>query len=354
MKTNNLSTLLVTALCLFGMMTPSYAAGKGNGGGKGGGGGGPGGGGTPAGTIYYLGPTPGIPAGSGSVTFSMNPDGSSQAPVAGGGWMAAFGKPSRDLHNNHRWFVGSRIISGEYYPDGSLRRELFAYRDDYDPNVPETKVQLTDDITLVASQPRWLPGDGAISFVGKRWDGATVVEGGIYTVDLSFDVDGNIIGLAGIPATPTFSMPLFQSSPDVGHYSWDPNGTMIAYNKASAYGIWLDDLSGPEVQVFHYIAGGPEWSPNGESILFSQSGSIWTIKANGKRAVRVVQDTAEWSFSEAHWSTDSQHLVFRGASRSENKTDVFRSKANGSELTQLTSNTAPDKSYMPHNFSAWR
>jgi hypothetical protein len=352
MKAKN-TFLLVTALCLCAAMTTTYAGkGNGNGGGKGGDGGPGGGGSTPTGTIYYLGPTPGYAYGS--VTFSMEPDGSNQAPVAGGGWMRAYGKPSRDLHNNHRWFLCFDMISGEYYPDGNPRGELFAFRDDYDPDIPETKVQLTDDITLAASQPRWLPGDGTISFVGKRWDGSTVVKGGIYTVDLVFDVDGNITGLAGTATTPTFTMPLYQSAPDVGLYSWDPTGTMIVYNKLSEYGLWIDDPSGPEVKVFYYIAGGPEWSPDGGSILFSQSGSIWTMKANGKRVVTVVPDTSEWSFSQAHWSPDSQYLVFRGASQLENKTDVFRAKANGSDLTQLTNNSEPDKSYTLHNFSAWR
>ncbi len=195
MKTN-LKYLAGAVLCLLGSLQATLAAGHGGGGGD-----------TATGTIYYVGPWDTTRVGT-SVMTSMNPDGSGKTELG----RAMFGNPSIILHNNHRWFIYTYVISGEYYPDGiTSRSEVYALRDDFDPtlnNNATTAVQLTDDITL---QPRvgstdWVRGDAQITFKGRRWSspdpGASVAEGGIYTAPLLFDADGNIIGLAAQPAAP--------------------------------------------------------------------------------------------------------------------------------------------------------
>src|SRR6185436_2759928 len=117
-----------------------------------------------------------------------------------GGYYGIWGNPSRALHDNHRWFLKSYKITGQFYPDGSQRREIFARRDDQ-----LTPVQLTDDPTLQTDgRVDWVPGgDQQISFRARRWSStepdATVVEGGLYMASLVYDGAGNITGLAEQP-----------------------------------------------------------------------------------------------------------------------------------------------------------
>src|SRR5262245_59499325 len=110
-----------------------------------------GGGGTGGGVIYYLGPwsselTPG--------TTTTHSDGSNKRLLVIGGYYGVWGNPSRVLRDNHRWFVRPYYITGQFYPDGSKRWEIFAMRDDQ-----LTLVQLTDNPTLQSDgRVDWVPG----------------------------------------------------------------------------------------------------------------------------------------------------------------------------------------------------
>ena len=152
-----------------------------------------------------------------ATTTTMNSDGSNKTRLG----LGIFGNPSWTLHNGHRWFICPKGITGQYYPNGTQRVEVFALRDDYDGannNNSDTRVLLTDDITLQpAGWTDWVPGDEQISFGARRWSSAepdaTVVEGGLYTASLVFRGDGNIIGLAAQPAMPAIQFPLVESAP---------------------------------------------------------------------------------------------------------------------------------------------
>ena len=349
-KATSLARILIIALAAL-VAAPGQAANHGGGGSSGGG--------TPAGTIYYLGP---------SGMTSMNSDGSNRIQLGAG----MYGTPSTALHNNHRWFIYTYVISGQYYPDGITKRsEVFAVRDDYDyatNNNPNTKVQLTDDITL---QPRvssadWVPGDGKMSFTGRRWSssepGATIVEGGIYTATLLFGDDGNIIGLAAQPPTPAIPLPLVESAPgdlwpDVLAYSWSPATDMVAYSNNADTELWVGDLFGARIRIYNGQAHMPQWSPPGDKIAFTHSGGIWTIKANGTGAKRIIANTSTWSFSHAKWSPDGLFLVFTGQSQVENNQynqDVFRATATGGTLANLTSTPAPSHEIIIEGLGGWQ
>ena len=113
----------------------------------------------------------------------------------------------------NRWYLFEGEIPDEYYPDGYPRKEVFAVREDYDYyNRSETLVQLTDDATLQPiywsfsrNDMEWAPGDRTISFKARRWGELTPVEGGLYTADLVYSAEGNIIGLAAPPTAPTLT-----------------------------------------------------------------------------------------------------------------------------------------------------
>jgi len=302
----------------------------------------------------------------------MSPDGSNKTLVGGRGWI--FGHPSLALHNNHRWFLYVVSFANQYAPDGSSRSELIALRDDYDPetnNTPQTIAQLTDYPALQQLGGKdWVLGDDFISFVARRWSSAdpdaTVVEGGIYVVSLAYDADGNIIGLGEQPTTPTVPLPLVPDEypqpgaeayprPDVIHYSWAPTPSMFVYTKLSdPYGVWVADIDGTETKISSHPAHNPQWSPDGSTIVYGAGGGFVSVKPNGKRLTWILQSTSTWEFYYAHFSPDSQKLIFTGQSRlGDGNWDVFRMNANGGNLVNLT-DTPDSRESTLKGFAAWR
>src|SRR5438034_11103089 len=96
--------------------------------------------GTGGGTIYYT-------HSCCRTMWAMNSDGSNQTSLG----VGTYGPPSMVTHNNHRYFLQTMPITPqEFYPNGDLRVEVFALRDDYDYYVNDnstTSDQLTKDIT---------------------------------------------------------------------------------------------------------------------------------------------------------------------------------------------------------------
>ena len=301
---------------------------------------------TGGGTIYFIngGPT--------NWMWGMDSDGSNVTHV---GLWGRFCVPSRDLHNGYRWYLTVLTIPDSYYPDGTTpRSEIFAYREDYDPNNSDTKVQLTDDAKLQPFFPwfykfvQWLPGDQAISFKARRWGESTPVEGGLYTADLVFRADGNIIGLAAVPTDPTLEFPLDgDGMPTFGTHCWDDTGSQVVYNigvNPPEPGLWVADLpSDTRTQIFWGCAGTPEWSPDGTKIAISSGGSIYTIRPNGTGLKEVISPTyvgGAWchGFGHPYFSHTGSHIVCVGTADNNGawSNEVFRATYNGRYLTNLT------------------
>ena len=301
--------------------------------------------GTGGGTVYFInGTNPTMPT---NYMWSMNSDGSNTTML---GWWGYFNVPSRALHNGYRWYLTVQEIPNSYYPDGTPRLEVFAYREDYDYN---DRVQLTDDATLQPFFPwhryvEWLPGDQTISFKARRWAGSTPVEGGLYTADLVFSADGNIIGLAASPTAPTLAFPLDgDGMPTLGTHSWDDTGTRVVYNdddSTVSTGLWVADLSsGTQTQIFWGLARDPDWSPDGTKIAMSRDQRIYTIKPNGKGLRLVISPTYVGTaycdcFGKPYFSPTGSHIVFIGLAEYNGafNNEVFRATANGHYLTNLT------------------
>jgi hypothetical protein len=344
-----LSRLVLVALAI--LATASSQAAPGGGGG---------GAGTGGGTIYYIGAWDGVTHGGTAVMKTMNSDGSNKTQLGFG----LFGPPSRSLHGGHRWFVATLGITDQYYPDGTRRRELFAFRDDYDVNVnntPETRVLLTDDITLAPSFADWVPGNEEISFIGLRWSsaepGAVPVEGGLYMASLVFDGNGSIVGLASQPVTPVISVPLVEVQPgdwrpDLAAYSWAPDGERVTYTSSDS-DLWVANLFNVHTRISTRNAHAPQWSPDGASIAFT-GGGIWTIKPNGKALKRVVADTSTWFPSHVFWSPTGGHFVFAGEESGTGNSDVFRVLATGGTWVNLTGTAAPLREVIQESQGGWR
>jgi hypothetical protein len=326
--------LVAATLTIISTAIPSGAMQKGGGGTSGGGG--------ASGTIYYI--------DTGRETnylWGMGADGSNNTEVGKWGYFAV---PSRTLHNGFRWYLTTLSIPGSYYPDGtSLRFEVFAIRNDYDPvlnNNSETRVQLTDDPTLQPTFPwfrgaAWLPGDGTISFRARRWDGTAPIEGGIYTAAISYREDGSIIGLTAQPTTPTVASPLDSNSwPTIGYHSWDPTGQRVVYTDSAVAGLWIADLvTNTRTRIVTGSPSYPDWSPIGDKIVFSSGSSINTVKPDGTGNKAVIKPTylgsSYWSgFGHPSFSPNGGYITCVGWNGGND--DVFRATATGGSLMNLT------------------
>lgn len=294
--------------------------------------------GTGGGTIYHY-------DAAIKTMWTMESNGSNNSELGFG----TFGPVSTEPHNNHRWFIDTRPIPNSYYPDGTQRAEVFAFREDYDftlNNNSSTRVQLTNDIALQPSNLYaldWVPGDQMISVKARRWSGNVVNEGGLYVVPLLFDVDGNLVG-SGAPMSPAVAFPLDGSLwPSFRSYGWDPTGSKVVYEWTT--GLWVCDLLQGTHTRIHGSGTHPQWSPDGSKIAFTNgNGGISTIKPGGTGLKEIVRRTSEWAFGGPYWSTGSTHIVCVGSDRNGNS-DLFRVTASGKFLTILTPNTPSVRNY---------
>lgn len=291
-------------------------------------GGGGGGGGSNDGTIYYNGD-----AGRKQM-WTMEPDGSNKTQLAFG----AYGPVSTEVHNGHRWFLDTRLVT---YADGTQKSEVIALRDDY-----ATGVQLTADVTVDVGGDglfalQWLSGDEQISFRGRRRADGVVVEGGIYTVPLDFDAEDNLIG-AQQPAALAVELPLNSSLwPDVRSYCWSPTGNMIAYEDTTALYV-ADLLDGTHTLITNQVAHTPQWSPDGGKIAFTNRYlGISIVKPDGTGLKEIVRRRPDWTFDRVFWSPDGGAIVFYGYYLSgPYDLDIFRATSSGKFLTNLTNSAS--------------
>ncbi|MFK7769950.1 MAG: S41 family peptidase [Mariniblastus sp.] len=106
--------------------------------------------------------------------------------------------------------------------------------------------------------------------------------------------------------------------------------------------FWATQVFGQEVNSDWYLH--PAISPNGDSILFSYQGNIYTVPVKGGPA-RALTIHSAW---EGHpvWSRDGKQIAF--ASDRHGNLDVFVMPAEGGKATRLTYHSAND---VPTDFS---
>ncbi|MCK4367140.1 MAG: hypothetical protein KAW84_04260 [Thermoplasmata archaeon] len=262
----------------------------------------------PEGTVYFS---------LGQEMWTMKADGSEKTKLGVypgiDEFHVAFGDVSRLKHGDHYWFIRFCVVGGNY-PDGPLVREIFAVRDD-----GAKEVQLTDDPTLatyyLGRALVWGIDDTEVTWSAKRWGDDPVMpeEFGIYSAAISFDANGDVIGLSEEPTL-----------------IWD-----TGYH----YEAWADDYI-PNVKRF-------DWSPDGSKIAFIQ-GSLRTINPDGTDEQVIVAPITKGKDKGGHvrnkdidWSPDSSHLVYTwiASGRGHNnpaRYDVYRVEANGDYPTSMT------------------
>lgn len=234
------------------------------------------------------------------------------------------GEPSRHLHAGRRWFIDVRPVPGETCPDGGARHELFAVRDD------GRTVRLTrmPDGEPMAGSARWLPHaqDSLIGWIGRRWDtGGRVAEGGVYTMEIGFDDQGNAAGSDKIAAHLAVSRPLRSAPgpdawsraavPDVDSFDWAPDGSSLALTSLRGELLMVRRSTGETRQLTARPASDPSWSPDGSMLAFKirkAFGGIAVLSVIDSRAEVLVGDARCEPFVVAapFWSPSGDSVVF--------------------------------------------
>lgn len=192
------------------------------------------------------------------------------------------------------------------------------------------------------------PGDnGLILYGGAPVDGGTA---GFTTLD---PADGTTEVLPILEETSTYD--------GVSRASWSPDGSRLAfyaYDPATGRAwIWLADPDGTNLSRVPGTEGADEaypvaWSPDGARLAFGLYSrnvhSIWTVGVDGSGLTEVFNPQDEWprepwqnqgSALAPDWSPDGDEILFRGgpydSSVPRYRSQLWRVGVDGSGLTQI-------------------
>jgi hypothetical protein len=203
------------------------------------------------------------------LVWKMLPDGSGKTAVSGS--LESPIEISRVLHAGQQWFLQLRVISGEIYPNGFARTEIFAIAAD------GTAVQLTNDPTIEpnnidGSYPemalmRWGTNstvvDGKVSYLARRWQDGQVVDPGLYAI--TFDPDTLAAGFTSLaPVRVALDLPVYDHETyglySSAGYDWSPDGSAVVHSVATG-GLAVTVVGGASQNIKDVPAGNPRWSP---------------------------------------------------------------------------------------------
>ncbi len=136
-----------------------------------------------------------------------------------------------------------------------------------------------------------------------------------------------------------------------GSPDWSPDGERIVYesNQSGDFHIWVMNANGSGKTQLTHQSGfedfQPSWSPDGKKILFSHCGEpfgpgfivycdIDVMNANGTH-VKTLLSSGHWSNVRANYSPDGGRITF-SSDRGGLASAVWVMKANGSGLERLT------------------
>lgn len=133
-----------------------------------------------------------------------------------------------------------------------------------------------------------------------------------------------------------------------------PDGSRIAFSSKDSFTwyIYLIDADGSNLTQFtDFSSAIAHWSPDGNRLIFNSdhddepkdTPDIWTMNIDGTGLLELLDVPADADF-DASWSPDGARILFTSnRNRLVSKADLFVMNADGSNITQLT--TDPENDY---------
>jgi Tol biopolymer transport system component len=142
----------------------------------------------------------------------------------------------------------------------------------------------------------------------------------------------------------------------VSHAGWSPDGTKLAFqynivdpSYSGSYdvqaGIWIVDADGTNLhQVTQRTPAtswdfGPQWSPDGTRLAFfrldlaTSHEAVFTVKTDGTDEIRVTPSALD--AANPNWSPDGEWILFNADSANK-ASNVYKIRLDGTALTNLT------------------
>lgn len=127
--------------------------------------------------------------------------------------------------------------------------------------------------------------------------------------------------------------------------SWSPDGLTIAFDREAggtgSRDIYVINANGTGLRQLTFgpdDESDPAWSPDGSTIAFGMNGAIYTMRT-GPDTARTRLTSGGYD-SHPTWSPDGSRIAF--ASSRSGKNAIYVMSANGSGVSQLTSDSAND------------
>jgi Tol biopolymer transport system component len=208
--------------------------------------------------------------------------------------------------------------------------------------VASAAITLTCFLAASAAEATFPGTNGRIAFSQGDLVAPIGGEGG----DLSIHSQIFTIGRGGGGLTQLTHVAADQSA---GSPDWSPNGDRIVYesNESGSYQIWLMDANGTrQTQLTDdatFESFQPSFSPDGDQILFSRCGEplgfiafcdIAVINANGT-GLQTLLRAGRWSNVRPVYSPDGRQIAF-STDRGGRQSAVWVMEADGSSLERLT------------------
>lgn len=144
-----------------------------------------------------------------------------------------------------------------------------------------------------------------------------------------FDESDLYVGLTRLTFTPAD----WETDPN---FSPDGNTILFAVNG----GVHRINASGGGQTPLTTGASVPVWSPDGSHLAFSKGGDVWTMNPDGASQVNLTNDPG--TDSGPVWSPDGQQLAF--VSNRDGDADVYVMNRDGSAVTNVTNTSGPNES----------
>src|SRR5688572_10483029 len=234
--------------------------------------------------------------------YSMSPDGSNQSRVTQDELVNI--RPSFAPDGSAIAFVQSTDEGDDIFlvaPDGS----------------GEFNLTVSGDLE---AEPSWSPDATRIAFL------------------INPDAGG---GIAVIPADFSDFRYVFRGVA-AGKPAWSPDGLFFAFESEGAI-MTVSANGGTPEAIFSSDGHNPSWSPDGTRIAFDSPSQadgpgIFVMGVDGSAVTRLTAGDDH----APTWSPDGTQIAFSRGAEDTPEQEIFLVNADGSGLTQLTSNTAAD------------